>query len=136
MTKDSVAVALLRPINPALIIVLGVYTIVWGLWILNPWTTVFTQAPLYSAMAGIASETFWGTTAIIFGAITSYGAMKPEYRNLRIGSFAAALHWFIIALLYFVGDWHATGGISALTFFIYSGLIWVNIRVNRDIYER
>lgn len=133
-TGEKLAVNLLKPVNPSIIVILGIYTIVWGLWILVPWWDVFTQAPLYSAMAGIASETFWGFTAIAAGLITCYGAVKPSYPNLRIGSFTGFLHWFIIAVFYFVGDWTSTGGITSLTFAIYSGLVWLNIKINKPLY--
>lgn len=135
MTRtEKLAVQLLRPINPAIIVVLGFYTIIWGLWILCPFWTVFDHAPLYATMAGIGSEYVWGGLAVIAGCFVTRGAFHPSRRNLQIGAFVGSIHWFIIALLYFLGDWASTGGISALAFAIYSGLVWVNIKVNPEHY--
>lgn len=137
MTRsEKLAESLLKPINPSIIIILGVYTVVWGLWIANPFWTVFTQAPLYNALATISptfigAEVFWGLIAVVSGLVTMRGAMKPSYENLKFGSFVGFLHWFVIALLYFVGDWQSTGGITSLCFAIYSGLVWVNVKVNK-----
>lgn len=129
--RDKIAAGLLRPINPSLIIVLGLYTVIWGLWISNPLWTVFTQAPVYNFMAALAPEMYWGVQAVVAGAIISYGAIRPSYRNIQLGSFIAFFHWFIIGVMYFMGDWQNTGGITCLCFAVYSAMIWVNIKINR-----
>ena len=133
--REKIADSLLKPINPSVIIILGVYTILWGLWIVSPFWTVFTQAPLYHAMDSIASEVVWGLIAILAGIIISHGALKPRYRNIQFGAFIAFFHWFAIGVLYFLGDWQNTGGITAITFALYSAVVWVNIKVNRGHYE-
>lgn len=133
--RDKVASGLLRPVNPSVIIVLGFYTVLWGLWLLSPFWTVFTQAPLYSEMMGLGPEPVWGVIAIISGGFICRGAIKPSYMNLRVGSFVGFMYWLIVGILYLMGDWMNTGGITALTFALYSALIWVNIKVNRAHFE-
>lgn len=132
--KEKIQVALMRPVNPSFIVILGIYTVVWGMWIINPFWNVFTSAPLYSAMGAAAPEYVWGGIAIVAGTITTYGALKPSYTNLHLGAFVAALHWLAISMMYFIGDWINTGGITALCFAVYAGIVWVNIKVNKDIY--
>ena len=132
---NTLAKALLLPINPAAVIILGLYTVTWGLWVVNPFWTVFTQAPLYSAMSALAPdmippEYFWGTIAVVCGIIIVYGALKRYYRALIVGATVAGWHWFMIAVLYFVGDWQNTGGITSLCFAVYAAFIYLNIRVN------
>ena len=131
----KLAQALLLPINPTAVILLGIYTAVWGLWIANPFWTVFTQAPLYNALATIPpvvipAEIFWGTIAVVCGSITIYGAWKRQYRPLIVGACIAGWHWLMISVLYFMGDWQNTGGITALIFAVYAAFIYVNIKVN------
>ena len=133
--REKVALSLLKPINPSLIIILGVYTVVWGLWILNPFWDVFASAPLYSQMAHIANEYVWGGIAITAGLIITRGATKPSYSNIQIGAIVAFFHWFTISILYFVGDWMNTGGITALMLAVYSGIVWLNIKVNRHHFD-
>lgn len=136
-TRGEIALkGLMRPLNPSIIVVLGLYTALWGFWIINPWWTVFTQAALYSAMADIAGECVWGGIALVAGLITTRGALKPSYHNLHLGAFVAFLHWFAIAVLYFMGDWTNTGGITSLTFAIYAALVWFNVKSNRAIYDK
>lgn len=133
MTKtDKLAASLLRPINPTVIIVLGIYTVLWGLWVACPFWDVFAAGQLYSAMANILPEVAWGGIAIVSGLLIMRGAIKPSYENLHLGAWVGFFHWLIISILYFIGDWTSTGGITALTFAIYSALIWVNIKVNRN----
>lgn len=127
---EKLAEALLLPINPSAVIILGLYTVLWGLWVLNPWAAVFGHAALYHIMAGLAPEPFWGGLAILCGIITTYGAYARSYHPLIWGSVVAFLHWFTIACLYFIGDPVNTGGITALTFAIYAAYIYLNIHVN------
>lgn len=127
---EKLARALLLPINPAAIILLGGYTIVWGLWLVNPFWNVFAQAQLYSVLAAVAPEWAWGSLAILCGAVTSYGAIRRRYRPLVRGSAVAGWYWFMIAVFYFFGDIMNTGGITALLLAIYSAFIYLNIRVN------
>ncbi len=132
---EKVAFSLLDPINPSIIIVLGLYTVVWGLWIVNPFWTVFTTAPLYTAMMGIAPEVFWGSVAIVSGLVTMYGAIRPSAKNLQMGSLIAFFHWLIVGVLYLMGDWANTGGITSIAFAIYSAIIWLNVTVNRKHFK-
>ena len=132
---QKLAKALLLPINPAAVILLGIYTTVWGIWIANPFWTVFSQAKLYHALATIppaivTPEIFWGLIAIVCGIIIIYGAVTRRYRPLITGAAVAGRHWLMIACLYFMGDWQNTGGITALIFAVYAGFIYVNIKVN------
>jgi len=135
---EKLATALLLPINPAAVIILGVYTFVWGLWLVSPFWTVFNHAALYSALAAFPPAHFWfftpelffGGIAMVCGSITCYGALKRHYGPLVRGAITSSVHWFIIAVFYFFGDAASTGGLTALTFSIYAAFVYVNIRVN------
>lgn len=127
---DKLARALLLPINPAAVIILGIYTMAWGFWVANPFWTVFTQAALYSQLAMLAPEWFWGCLAIACGIVTTYGAIKRRYGPLVVGAQTAGWHWLMIGIMYFLGDPLNTGGITALVFAVYSAFIYINLRVN------
>jgi hypothetical protein len=122
--------ALLWPINTTAIILLAIYTVVWGFWLANPWWHAFNRAALYSEMADFAPEWAWGFFAVFCGLVTAYGAIHPSYRALVIGAGAAFIHWLLIAIFYFWGDWQNTGGITSLTFAIYAAYTYLNVRVN------
>jgi len=132
--RERVAFDLLRPINPSFIIVLGVYTVLWGLWLANPFWTVFTHAALYSALS-FFPETVIGLVAIAAGLLIMRGAMKPSLKNLKMGTFTGTLFWSFISIAYFIGDWANTGGITAGMIAVYSGLTWVNVKVNGHLYD-
>lgn len=136
--SEKLARALLLPINPAVVVLLGIYTVVWGFWVANPFWTVFTQAPLYNALdsiwfvaaSGISPEVFWGTIAMLCGAVTTYGAIRRSYRSLITGATVIGWHWFMISIMYFIGDAANTGGITALLMAVYGAFLFLNIRVN------
>jgi hypothetical protein len=132
--RENLAKSLLKPINPSIIIVLGVYTILWGLWVANPFWTVFTQAPLYSALA-LGGEYTWGGIVLAAGLLITRGATKPSYFNLILGSGVGFLTWLTVAIFYFVGDWANTGGLTALAFATYCLLVYLNIKVNKTYFS-
>lgn len=138
---EKLARALLLPINPAVVVLLGIYTALWGFWVANPFWTVFSQAKLYSAMnnakfvqwfgeVGISPEVFWGTIALACGVLIIHGALRRSYKSLVRGATIAFFHWGIISLMYFIGDWQNTGGITALLMSVYGAFLYVNIRIN------
>lgn len=136
MTKgDRLAKSLLRPINPSLIVVLGAYTILWGAWVLSPFWTVFTQAPLYRYLSMYGGEYVWGALAVIAGVFILHGALKPSYNNLIRGSGVGFLIWLVISVFYFMGDWANTGGITAAAFCVYCLLVHLNIKVNENYFN-
>lgn len=128
--REKFTEALLKPVNKAAIVLLGIYTLLWGFWVANPFWSVFSQAQLFSALGLLAPEVFWGCLAMAVGAVTIYGAYNRSYRALICGATAAGWHWLMIAIFYFIGDWQNTGGITALIFAVYAAFIYLNIRVN------
>jgi len=128
--KEKLAQALLLPINPAAVIILGIYTVVWGFWVANPVWEVFSHAILYSKMAAFMPEWVWGLVAIVMGSITIYGAVKRNYAALVRGAATSGFYWLIVCVFYFAGDWASTGGITSLVFAVYAAFIYLNIRVN------
>jgi hypothetical protein len=128
--KEHLAGALLKPINPAASVILGVYTILWGLWVVNPLWSVFVRAPLYSVMASLAPEWAWGCFALLCGSVMAYGATKRSYRALTNGAAVVFTHWIIVGLCYFLGDWQSTGGITSICIAVYAAFVYLNIRVN------
>lgn len=136
MTRtEKIAVGILRPINTSLTVIVGGYTILWGLWFICPFWSVLSSAALYSVMAEIAPGYVWGCIAVLAGAIITRGALKPSSANLQWGALAGFFHWFAISMMYFLGDFTNTGGITALVFALYFCVIWVNVKVNRCHYD-
>lgn len=132
---DRLAEGLLKPINPSVIIVLGLYTILWGLWVVNPFWTVFTLSGLYSALATFGGEYFWGGIVLVSGLLITRGAIKPSYMNLTVGSAVGFIIWLIVGIFYMFGNWASTGGITALAFSTYSLLIYLNIKTNKTFFK-
>jgi hypothetical protein len=123
---------MLKPINTAAIIILGAYTILWGLWVANPFWTVFDQAPIYNWMMQVMPEWIWGVVAILVGLLMVYGVLRHSYKSLVTGALVGYFHWLVIALMYFGGDWQNTGGVTSFIVAIYCGFIWLNITKNKE----
>ena len=127
---DTIARALLRPMNMGVVLVLGLYTFLWGLWVINPFWHVFGHAALYDMLNAYGGEGFWGAFAIATGTLTTWGATRGRAPYIYWGTGAAGWHWFIIGIFYFMGDWHNTGGITALFLAVLSATVYLNVKVN------
>lgn len=127
---DRVAEALLKPVNAVVTDMVGLYTVIWGLWMLSPWWDVLTHAALYSQMIDlIPYEWAWGLIAISAGLVTVVGSILGYQKTIVRGSAASGLHWFLIAVLYFMGDAANTGGITAIFLAILCAYIYLNCKV-------
>lgn len=131
---DGIARAMLQPINTAAIIILGVFTTLWGFWVGNPFWSVIDNSSLYSAMR-VLPEVFWGGVAFICGVGMIAGVLHNSYASLKTSSIVGFYHWTAITIFFFAGDWQSTGGITALTIAAYCGFIYLNLRVNRKILQ-
>lgn len=122
-----------KPLNTSAAIIMGGYTLLWGLWLVSPWWDVFNRAPLYSWLEDVVPyESFWGGVAICVGLAIIGGVVENTYRALLAGAFLGWLHWEIISVGYFLGDWRNTGGITAMMIAAYCAFVYLNVRVNRD----
>jgi hypothetical protein len=127
---NAVTAAVLTPLHKIAVLALGVYTLIWGLWVASPFWSVFSQAELYSTLNSFAPEWAWGLLAIVCGVLIIWGAARMSYNSLLNGAQIAWGHWLLISIFYFLGDWHNTGGITSL--FIAMSALWfaLNIKVN------
>jgi hypothetical protein len=128
---DRIAAAMLKPVNEVVTAMLGVYTVLWGLWVVNPWLDTFTHTALYSQLLDlIPAEWVWGGVAIAFGVLTLFGLARHLPKTLFYGAGASGIHWFIISIFYFLGDITNTGGITALFISVLSIYIYLNCKLN------
>jgi len=120
------------PVNKAFILVISTYTLLWGLWVANPFWEVFSRSPLYTSLNSLFPEVVWGVFAIVCGLAMSWGILHEKSDWLCRGAYIGFIHWIVISIGYFLGDWQHTGGITALTIAALSALTYLNSRVNRD----
>ena len=128
--------SILRPPSAVAIVMLGVYMTLWGIWVANPFWTVFTSSTIYHTMAAFAPEWFYGTGAIICGVLITYGAVLDSYFAKTAGSLLGALHWVSLSTLYFIGDWHNTGAITTLFVAATSAYLYLSTVINRYARDR
>ena len=125
--------SILQPINPAAILILGVFTTLWGLWVASPFWEVFTSANAFQYFL-IFPEPVWGGVAILAGLAIINGVVRGSFHSLTTGALVGFAHWLIISVFLFAGDWHNTGGLTYLMIAVYSAFVWLNLRVNRNYF--
>lgn len=131
---DGVKQAMFRPINKAAISIMGVFTLLWGFWVANPFWDVFTTAPLFHFMAALAPEWVWGGAALIVGMIMMYGIIKMSYRSLLRGAQVGFYFWIFASINFFLGDWQNTGGITLFMIAFYCAYITLNLAINKEYF--
>lgn len=121
---------ILQPINTAAVMILGVFTVLWGLWVAAPWWDVFTRAAAFQYFL-IMPEWIWGFIAISAGSAMIHGVMRSSYKSLTTGAMVGFVHWFVICVFFFAGDWQNVGGVTYMMIAVYCAFIWLNMRVNK-----
>lgn len=129
---ERIARGLLRPINPYAVSILGLLTFTWGLWVINPLWTVFTQAPIYAKAEQFAPEWAWGLWATLCGACLLWAVSTGRFRIVTYALAFAAWHWCTVAGMLWWGDWQNTAGLTYTYVGIYSIYCYLNIKQNYD----
>lgn len=130
---SRLAAQLIQPLRPLAIIVLGVYTLVWGIWVIEPAWNAIGHGQVFKVMSSLFPEYVWGTLGILIGIVLLFGLIIKSYQVLVVGSTLSGWFWGLITLLLFFGDWHSVLGWTALVFAIHASFIYLNIKINRDI---
>ena len=102
----------------------------WGLWLLNPWTDVFSTYSGYQILGKILPEMLWGAIFTVIGLIQLLGLLWHNQGMRRNGSFAAALLWMIVWLsLARSSPWFLS---TPTTFMFFVGAAWGYLRIARE----
>lgn len=132
MVLEKIQEAMFRPINTAAISILGMFSLLWGVWVINPWWTVFDNAHIFDFMTVLMPEWVWGALAILVGCTMLFGVVRNSYQSLRWGALTGFYFWLFGAITFFLGDWQNTGGITLLMVALYCGYIALNLQINKD----
>jgi hypothetical protein len=135
VSRDGIAKSLLKPINHSAVILLGGFSVLWGVWVGNPFWNVFSEADIFHVIANYGGEYAWGLVAVVMGLVTIYGVIHPSYRSLTRGAYVMFFQWLSVGLLFIAGNWEGLLGITCLFLAFYSGYIWLNMRVNRNRFD-
>ena len=105
----------------------GLYTLLWGAWLLKPGST-FETSIVYAAMSKIATEEIWGGTITSLGIMTLVGIAYHLHRVRLMTSMLNCALWLFLAVLFGItSSWQAAGVPHFLLMGIASG--WVHIRL-------
>jgi hypothetical protein len=127
---EKIALGMMYPANPYATSIIGLFTLLWGLWIVNPFWHVFTSAALYEKAAGFAPEWAWGSWSTLCGLVILIALYKGSFKRLIDALAFCVWHWFTIAVFYFWGDWQNTGGLTYLFVGVLSLYMYLNIKFN------
>jgi len=106
--------------------IIGVFNIVWGLWLLNPYWDTF-QYPHYSVLSLVTSEYMWGFLVLVLGFFTVLFSVKHMFRPRKVLMLINMVLWGFVSMstalsLIDVVDMVSYGAISFLSFWHYMRL--------------
>ncbi len=120
-----------KPINTSAVSIMAFYTVIWGVFVTNPWVETFGTNPEYMTLLVIAPEWTWGLLAFVVGLIGLYGLIKPSYKTVTQGAFVACVFWLAVSFLCLVGGWTSVAWLNYLAPSAYSAFVYLNLRINR-----
>ncbi len=128
---DKLAKELIKPMNKRDVLLLNLYTTLWGLWVTNPIWDTFAKSKIYASLEYIFPEYIWGGAALLIGVFSIYAAMRNKLSFLKVLSKFGAILWLVISLLYVTTDYSSTGWITAFVISTFYFLKAINISINK-----
>jgi|SRR5215203_140440 len=119
---DRLARRLLEPINTSVISILGIFNILFGIWMLLPFPSLGLPAFLAEWAVGIV--------ALGIGGLIVTGSAKESYYLLGAGCALGSFAWVIGTVMSFSLDWKSPAWIFAFMIALYCTFVYINISVN------
>ncbi len=119
---DKLARRLLQPINTSVISILGVFNVLFGTWMLLPFSVLGIPA--------FMPEWAIGTITLGVGASIVLGSAKESYPLLATGCAMGSIAWIVGTVLSISIDWHTPAWIFSLMIALYCAFVYINISVN------
>jgi len=120
-----------HPVNPASVIFFAGFTMLWGLWVLNPWWEAFNQSAIYMTLNYFGPEWIWGLLATICGSVMVYETIRNNSFNACRGAFLGFIHWIIIGIAFLLGDWQNASWVLCAMISTICAYIYLNVKVNQ-----
>lgn len=120
---DLLAKRLLSPINTSIVAILGLGMSLIGIWMILPFDS------LHHARI-VVGEGLLGFAMAITGMAIVYSSIKSEFNIMKAATATSFVLWLIVAVAFMVTRIEGISWITSLIFAVYSGCIYVNLRVN------
>jgi len=96
------------PASPFILLLAGIYSFMWGLWVASPFWNTFPSSPIYEILSWTGSELVWGGVQMAVGLALAFAAFD-SLRWMKWATFSGFISWFLIALSFAISDWQNAG---------------------------
>lgn len=124
---DKIASKLLQPINTSVISILGMFSVLLGLWLALPFDSLS-----HELIGTSYYEWVVGIFMMIPGGLIVVGALKEKMEVLTIGTGIGFYVWLGLMVFTLIVQWQSGWWIVALMIAVYSGFVHLNLRVNKN----
>jgi hypothetical protein len=97
-----------QPISRFNILLSGIYSFMWGLWVATPTWDVFNRSPIYESLNWAGSELIWGGVQMLVGIALVFAAFD-NIHWMKWATFAGFVSWMLVSLGFAFSDWHNPG---------------------------
>lgn len=104
------------------------WAVIWGMWVGNPGSVIFTSSATFRVMGLVAPEWLWGLVTVIVG-LGQLGAIYNESLvwRYRIGV-TAFLLWGFVTLLFILSNLNSTAPVTYGMMFLISLMVAGKLR--------
>lgn len=92
-----------RAICAQLQMLLSLFAVVWGLWLLLPFAA-FASASIFGRLHALADEDWWGSGVLVLGALSLWATWYGHHHARRWTLLALALWWGLVSMLFIQGE--------------------------------
>jgi len=116
---------LLHKSAPLYPLAFGVLIMLWGLWLLLPFS-VFSTSPSYSFVSGVTSEAFLGGIAFLIGATQVYAVLTRNVKLIAYTAISQFVFWTFLFLSFVQSNWQSPGTVVYSWIALMNGLGHIN----------
>jgi len=126
---DNLARRLLEPVNTSVISILGLFNLLFGIWLLLPFDSIVLSSPYLSE---------WGIGAIttLIGILILIGSIFERLFPLSTGTLIGFCFWIAVTGVVLLTRWQSPGWIFALMIALYCLFVNLNIRINSNLLNK
>ncbi len=125
--------AMYEPMNPAGRVLMGAWTIAWGIWFASPFWDVYDTSIVYEHMMKSAPEYVWGLAGILIGLYVFVSSLKDSKVHVYWSTFLMFYFWLIIDVFMWSSNFRATQPLMIFFICLYCAWIHLNIKYEHRI---
>jgi hypothetical protein len=113
----------------------GLLSVVWGLWLMSPFWNTYNAAFFFAAFAALGPPWIFGGAAVLLGTAKIYSTIRQVQPLLRCTAFALVMQWITVSILVFLGDPTNTAMVVYPFLATWNAWLWLRIKMGVHLFS-